>query len=95
MSDKLKVVGYPEEHGELMSDFIVLASESDSHGSVELSKNLGEDPPISNVLRELKRFLVAIGYDWVETVSVSATDSTGELIIHTSDDYNEVFHFDS
>lgn len=78
-----------------MSDFIALAAETDSHGSVELSRNLGDDPPIQDVLRELKRFLIAIGYEWVDTVSVTATDSTGEVIVHSSADEPELEDFDS
>lgn len=69
-----------------MTDFICLAADSDETGSVEITSNIGDDPHIVLVLRELKRYLRAIGYDWVEVVEVSATLDDGETYTHSSED---------
>lgn len=57
---------------------------------VELTFNASEFGDVTDVLARFKAFLIAIGYEWVEAVNVTAHDPlTGALVVHSSDPVEE------
>lgn len=70
-----------------MEDIITLNAELGHGEDVTITKVTDSDSTIHETLEQLRRFLVAIGYEWVEVLYVQGTDSeTGEPIIHSSAD---------
>jgi hypothetical protein len=57
---------------------------------VKMSFTVGEYDSATDVLVQMKRFLIAIGYEWVEAVNVTAHDPlNGALVVHSTDPVEE------
>lgn len=78
-----------------MEDIITLNAELGNGEDVTITKVTETDGSIHETLDQIRRFLRAIGYEWVDVVSVTGTDDEGNVITHHSNLVTEIEDFDT